>query len=66
MIDNRVLSEALKKLEGELREVRQELEERVAIRWQELGLGDLDSCEPDLSLFGYILDDLVHKRAKKQ
>ena len=51
---------------GEALSRPQELEERVAIRWQELGLGDLDSCEPDPSLFGYILDDLVHKRAKKQ
>ena len=36
MIDNRVLSEALKKLEGELREVRQELEERVAEKEAEI------------------------------
>ena len=36
LIDNRVLSEALKKLEGELREVRQELEEKVAEKEAEI------------------------------
>lgn len=34
--NNRVLSEALKKLEGELREVRQKLEERVAEKEAEI------------------------------
>ena len=39
-----------------------DLESRVDARWQELGREDLGSEEPDPSLFGYILDELVRAR----
>jgi 4-hydroxy-3-polyprenylbenzoate decarboxylase len=39
-----------------------ELENKVDARWQELGLADLGSDEPDPSLFGYVMESL-HRQA---
>ena len=33
-----------------------DLENKVDARWQELGLADLGSEEPDPSLFGYVME----------
>ena len=38
-----------------------ELEKRIEARWEELGLNDLEIKEPDPSLFGYVIDDLLKK-----
>ena len=43
----------------------QELEKRIDARWQELGLGDLNTHEPDPSLFGYVLEHLIHENIGK-
>ncbi len=39
-----------------------DLEARVDARWQELGLSDLSEAEPDPSLFGYVIDELIRAR----
>jgi len=39
-----------------------DLEERINSRWKELGLSDLGGDEPDPTLFGYVLDELVRKK----
>ena len=36
-----------------------DLEQRVSDRWAELGLADIGDEEPDPSLFGYALDQLI-------
>ncbi len=38
-----------------------EMEERIDARWNELGLDGLENSEPDPTLFGYVLDDLICK-----
>ena len=37
-------------------------EEKVDLRIKELGLSNLGSEEPDPTLFGYVIDDLINKR----
>ncbi len=39
-----------------------EIESKVNERWNELGLSDLDENEPDPSLFGYVIEDLLRQR----
>ena len=43
-----------------------DLEARVDARWQELGLSDLSEAEPDPSLFGYVLDELIRARGSSR
>ncbi len=38
-----------------------ELKTRIKNRWEEFGLSEIDSQEPDPVLFGYVLDDLIQK-----
>ena len=38
-----------------------EIEKNVDERWQELGLSDLECKEPDPSLFGYVIDELLRQ-----
>ena len=40
-----------------------ELENKIDSRWQELGLADLGSSDPDPALFGYVMEDLLKKLA---
>ena len=40
----------------------EELEKRIDSKWKELGLNDLDTIEPDPSLFGYVINDLLKKK----
>lgn len=39
-----------------------DLEEKLDSRWEELGLSDLRDIEPDPTLFGYVLDNLIKKK----
>ena len=39
-----------------------EIESQVDARWNELGLSDLDNSEPEPSLFGYVIDELLRQR----
>ncbi|MEC9029288.1 MAG: UbiD family decarboxylase, partial [Cyanobacteriota bacterium] len=43
-----------------------DLESRVDARWQELGLEDLGSEEPDPSLFGYVMESLCRQAMVKK
>lgn len=43
-----------------------ELEQRVDARWQELGLADLSDAEPNPTLFGYVMDELLHVQSKSK
>jgi 4-hydroxy-3-polyprenylbenzoate decarboxylase len=36
-----------------------DLEQKITVRLEELGLSDLDHTEPDPALFGYVLDKLI-------
>ena len=38
-----------------------ELEERISSRWSELGLDDLGGAEPDPSLFGLQLEQVLER-----
>ena len=40
----------------------QEIESNVDARWGELGLSDLSTKEPDPTLFGYVIDELLRQR----
>ena len=38
-----------------------EIESKIDARWEELGLSDLNTNQPDPSLFGYVLDNLLRQ-----
>ena len=38
-----------------------ELESKVDARWEELGLSDLENKQPDPTLFGYVIDELLRQ-----
>ncbi len=42
----------------------EELEKQVTSRWKELGLEDISQSEPDPSLFGYVIDQLLRIQSK--
>ena len=39
-----------------------ELESKIDARWGELGLADINDIEPDPTLFGYVIDELLRQR----
>ncbi len=47
---------------GEVLSRPKELEMRVNKRWDELGLSDLGNNEPDPTLFGYVIDQLIQQK----
>ncbi len=40
----------------------EKLESKIDSRWEELGLGDLERKDPDISLFGYVIEELLTQR----
>ena len=40
-----------------------DLDRKIDSKWEELGLNDLEQKDPDPTLFGYVLDNLLHKKA---
>lgn len=42
------------------------IEDRLDARWQELGLADIDATEPDPTLFGYTLENVLERLAARR
>ena len=47
---------------GEVLSRTKDIEAQVDARWKELGLSNLDDKEPDPTLFGYVIEELLRQR----
>ncbi len=51
---------------GEALSRSEELNSKIDARWNELGLDDIKTNEPDPELFGYVMNELLAQRANKK